>query len=316
MNMFSKNDNDSNSNKKESSSTTIPVIDLSPWTYNNTAQPLQASLDDSQFRQAQAEVVAQVAAACRDIGFFAITGHGIPNHLVDEALAAASNFFDQPQSIKLQYQTDDEATYPYGFERSENLARGKASERNNNNNNTTSQTEKEATTKSTADSKETFSMGPDHAAAPARRLPPGLTPALTTYYHAMQQLANTVLLPMFAVAWNLPPTWFAERSTRHMSALRILNYPAVSDNNNNDDDNNIRIRASAHTDYGPLTILYSGGPGLQVQKDGSNNNDDNEQGWVDVPDIPGAFIINLGDLMQRWTNGASGRATTYPLPCA
>mgnify|MGYP003385443684 CR=1 FL=1 len=58
------------------------------------------------------------------------------------------------------------------------------------------------------------------------------------------------------------------------------------------------MRASAHTDYGTITILRSGGPGLQVCKD-----KDPPQ-WVPVPHLEGqdVFIINLGDLMRRWTN--------------
>jgi len=56
------------------------------------------------------------------------------------------------------------------------------------------------------------------------------------------------------------------------------------------------MRASAHTDYGVITILKSGGPGLQVSKDRDPPT------WVDVPTIENAFIINLGDLMRRWSN--------------
>ena len=58
-----------------------------------------------------------------------------------------------------------------------------------------------------------------------------------------------------------------------------------------------QLRAGAHTDYGSLTILKSGGPGLQVAKDV-----DGEPSWVNVPHVPSGFVINLGDLMRRWTN--------------
>mmetsp|Transcript_92697 Transcript_92697/g.207560 ORF Transcript_92697/g.207560 Transcript_92697/m.207560 type:complete len:150 (-) Transcript_92697:118-567(-) len=56
------------------------------------------------------------------------------------------------------------------------------------------------------------------------------------------------------------------------------------------------IRCSAHTDYGTLTILRSGGPGLQVSKDRD------QPTWHDVPFVQDGFVINLGDLMRRWTN--------------
>ena len=70
--------------------------------------------------------------------------------------------------------------------------------------------------------------------------------------------------------------------------------------------NQVHIRAGAHTDYGAMTILKSGGPGLQLQLASSStdetNNTDNSPLWIDVPHLEDAFIINLGDLMQRWTN--------------
>jgi isopenicillin N synthase-like dioxygenase len=99
----------------------------------------------------------------------------------------------------------------------------------------------------------------------------------------------------------------------HMSALRVLNYFAVDsggtdgDVNVDDADTSARpfLRAGAHTDYGALTILKSGGPGLQVKKDmgGGKDFDKDTHEWVDVPDLPNSYIINLGDLMQQWTNG-------------
>ena len=83
----------------------------------------------------------------------------------------------------------------------------------------------------------------------------------------------------------------------HISALRLLNYFEVPVGGDND-DKVLPLRASAHTDYGPLTILLSGGPGLQVKKDLET-----EQAWVDVAYVPDTFVVNLGDMMQRWTNG-------------
>jgi isopenicillin N synthase-like dioxygenase len=57
-----------------------------------------------------------------------------------------------------------------------------------------------------------------------------------------------------------------------------------------------QLRASAHTDYGTITILKTDAAGLQVSKDTDSPD------WVDVPYVPSGYIINLGDLMARWTN--------------
>jgi len=80
---------------------------------------------------------------------------------------------------------------------------------------------------------------------------------------------------------------------RHTSAMRALNYPGLSDSAVPVHDG--QLGASAHTDYGTLTILETDPeqPGLQVRS-GSD--------WVDVQPLPGDLVVNLGDAMERWTN--------------
>jgi isopenicillin N synthase-like dioxygenase len=110
------------------------------------------------------------------------------------------------------------------------------------------------------------------------------------YYVAMEQLAGK-LMEIFALALELPRDWFASRIDRHISALRILSYPEQTA-----EPIPGQLRAGAHSDYGTLTILYSENvaAGLQVH---------NKRGvWVDVQAPAGSFVINIGDLMMRWTN--------------
>ena len=97
-------------------SSRIPIIDVSPWT-------TQSSSDEQ-----RSQVVNEMAAACRAIGFFGIVGHGVDPAIVETALTAAHDFFDLPVATKLQSKTVDEASYPYGYENSEVLARGKQTE--------------------------------------------------------------------------------------------------------------------------------------------------------------------------------------------
>jgi isopenicillin N synthase-like dioxygenase len=108
----------------------------------------------------------------------------------------------------------------------------------------------------------------------------------------MGQLAQT-LMRIFALALNLDEAFFDNRIDRHISRLRVRNYPAQKA-----PPVPGQIRAGAHSDYGSLTILAAENKpgGLQVC---------NAEGeWVDVPVIPGCYIINIGDLMARWTNDA------------
>jgi isopenicillin N synthase-like dioxygenase len=292
-----------NSSSKEQdallSTKTIPVIDIQAWT--------QPELYSDMDRIVIAKAIDQ---ACRGIGFFAITNHGVEKHIIEHAWNAMEAFFDLPFEIKLQSKTDNDKEYPYGYENNEKLQLGKK-KNHDNKSSTGASSDYDATP---PDLKETFSIGPYNPASgqqpprfPAQ--PVDLKSALSAYYRALEKLAM-LLLHIFAVALDLPnpAMWFQNKMNHHISALRILNYPPIE---------NIllpakgQLRASAHTDYGVFTILKSGGPGLQVKKDvvevEQGEGDDegqHEQDWIDVPNLNDAFIINIGDLMQRWTNGA------------
>jgi isopenicillin N synthase-like dioxygenase len=141
-----------------------------------------------------------------------------------------------------------------------------------------------------------FSVGPCNPLAgyPTRIYPsnpPSFAKAWDDYYEALSLLADS-LLEAFALALQLPEDYFKQFTDHHASALRALNYPSVEGCNRPKN----QYRASAHTDYGILTILRSDGPGLQVSKD------KNPPTWHDAPVVEDGFIVNLGDLMKRWTN--------------
>lgn len=100
-----------------------------------------------------------------------------------------------------------------------------------------------------------------------------------------------ILCGLCAEALGLPREFFDDKIDRHISQLRIMHYPAPQ----------VpplpgQLRAGAHSDLGMMTLLYSDNDvgGLQVMGRAGN--------WVPVPVIDGAFTVNLGDLMMRWTN--------------
>jgi isopenicillin N synthase-like dioxygenase len=107
------------------------------------------------------------------------------------------------------------------------------------------------------------------------------------------------LLELLALALGQPVGFFEDKMDHHMSALRLIHYYPLGDAASEEPKR--VIRAGAHTDYGALTILNAGQPGLQVLRHDTENRSRTE--WYSVPLVPGAFVINLGDLMQRWTNG-------------
>mmetsp|Transcript_16345 Transcript_16345/g.23848 ORF Transcript_16345/g.23848 Transcript_16345/m.23848 type:complete len:372 (-) Transcript_16345:817-1932(-) len=277
--------------EESNASYAIPIIDIEV-------------LVNGSVKEKKESVVQEIGKACEEIGFFAITNHGVDTDLIDATWDMTRKFFDLPIEEKMAVPSK-EPEYPYGYEQSERLVKGKSTDRSQ----TTSDLCKldEGDEKSTCidsddnisppDLKETFAIGPrdpEKSGMPGRRFPPkpeGMDKVYEDYFTSMEILTGR-LLRSFALALDLKEDWFEDKMDRHMCALRALNYPDLE----GVDPLPNQLRAGAHTDYGALTILKSGGPGLQVSKDGDIAN------WVDVPYIPNAFIINLGDLMQRWTN--------------
>ena len=237
----------------------VPLVDIAPFTAGQTP--------------GRARVAGAVRAACEDIGFFVITGHGIPEELETRIYDASRSFFDLPAEEKNAVGETGPVLgglmhFAFGQEA---LAAtlGKAA---------------------IGDLKETLDFGPGFFGDRWPANPPDLEPAWRAYYEAMSALAAT-LRRIFAAALGLNPDYFEDRFEGHLSSLRVIDYPERSV-----PPAPGQLRAGAHSDYGVLTILRTEDApgGLQVRtRDGR---------WSDVPHIPGAFIVNIGDAMMRWTN--------------
>jgi isopenicillin N synthase-like dioxygenase len=231
-------------------------------------------------------VGAELDEVGRTVGFFQITGHGVPDGVAESAWTMATKFFDLPLADKLSV-ARPAPDYPYGYIplAGESLSQSMASA-------------------APPDLKEVFNIGPpgpparefadpDEAWAYSPSLWPAALPELevawAAYYDAMRELGNR-LMSLFARGLGLPPGFFAGQTGQGANALRAINYPAR--------DTAARpgqLRAGAHTDYGTLTILRQDTVGgLEVlDADGT---------WAAVEPVPGAFVVNIGDLMARWTN--------------
>lgn len=117
-------------------------------------------------------------------------------------------------------------------------------------------------------------------------------------YHEQMRVVCFQLTQMLALALDLPKTYFDPHFREPMAFLRLLHY---SNEVSNIDDG--IFACGAHSDYGMLTVLAVDSPGLQIFH--------NEQ-WLDVPMFPNddkspssscKFVVNLGDMLERWTNG-------------
>jgi isopenicillin N synthase-like dioxygenase len=253
----------------------VPVIDIAPY-MQGTAADKQAVAD-------------AVDLACRDIGFLVIRGHGVAPGLIAQMREVSRAFFDLPLALKQRVArpAPDVARGYIGLDE-ESLARSRDPGAYG------------------SDLNESFMIGPVDVPPPevlcspgagkhyAPNLwpeqPAGLRDTWSTYYRAMGALATT-LMRIFALALKLPEHHFDSSIDRHISRLRVRNYPAQLT-----PPQPGQIRAGAHSDYGSLTILATEDKpgGLQVcNADGT---------WVDVPIVPDGFIVNIGDLLARWTN--------------
>jgi len=232
-------------------------------------------IDLKNFKGDQKAVAAEIGRACEEIGFLAITGHGVDPKVVANVEAASRAYFDLSTTEKRKIPMTDD--YPFGYSgfAEENLSQGYGVKR-------------------LPDLKEMFCIGPYNpkAGLPTTQWPsqpPQLRAAYMAYYQALEVLAAN-LLRLFAVALSLPANFFDDKIERHGSAMRVINYPALTEAPPAG-----QIRAGEHTDYGALTILLQDAVGgLQVRS--------RKGEWVDVTPVPGSFLINLGDLMARWTN--------------
>lgn len=224
-------------------------------------------------------VAAELDEICREIGFLQIVAHGVDTAVADDAWHAAHAFFDLPLADRMTVAMPTPG-YPYGYSPMSGETLGAS-----------------LGTVGPADLKESFNAGPFGAgeAEVYRPTPwpdavlPELRVAWRAYYAEMLALGAR-LMSLAARGLGLAPEFFGERIDRSPSSLRALNYPAQE----------VRpepgqLRAGAHTDYGMLTMLRQDDApgGLQVRAGAE---------WVDVPSVPGAYVVNIGDLLARWTN--------------
>jgi isopenicillin N synthase-like dioxygenase len=265
----------------------IPVVDLEPFRHGSAAD--------------RRRVAREVDDACREVGFLTIVGHGVDDGLMADSWARAQEFFDLPVEARLTVQ-EPYPGYPYGYRpfQAETLYRSVGAE--------SAGRDDDSDNGVPPDLKETYNLGPvdppprpleemtdpDERAVYAPNLwpdevAPEFRPTFVAYYHRLAELAAE-LMAVFAAALDLPSDWFEPAIDRHGSALRLAHYPALTD-----PPVPGQLRAGAHTDYGTLTILRADDehPGLQVLAG---------EDWVTVPALPGGFVVNLGDLMARWTN--------------
>lgn len=211
-------------------------------------------------------VAAELAAAAGSWGFFQVTGHGVAPALVASTLAAARAFFGSEPALKqAATRTLDN---PYGYYDRE-------------------------LTKNLRDRKEIFDFAPLEQ-TPWPPTMPELRPALQAFADACHELALDLLQRLCEGLAQPPASLAAHFAPVHSSFLRLNHYPAEDLPLGADAPPAGPFGISHHTDAGALTVLLQDEvPGLQVCRG---------EEWLDVNPVPGALTINIGDMLQIWSN--------------
>lgn len=219
----------------------------------------------------RAELAAAIGKACAASGFFTIVNHGVPSDLVDRMHKTTSNFFTSPEGVKDQ--SLNQGVGVAGLRRLGGPYEAFAAH----------------VTGDLSDA-ERAALGDYPATWKAANIWPDnqFRTVWHEYIAAMTDLSADIMR-LFALALGQPEPFFDTKFDHHVSLI-IANYyyaapkPEV-------------LRRERHTDWGSLTVLHVEDElaGLQVLR--------GEDEWLDVPAVPGSFVVNIGDLMAFWTGG-------------
>lgn len=263
--------------------TEVPVIDIGPLADGGHAARLAAAQ--------------RIGRACQEVGFFYIAGHGVPQELIDRTYAMSRAFHTSPVEQRLRVHVANSpgtrgwcpATDEWDDPDPELYRLVPKRE--------------PIDFLSTPQLHAAFDLSleigdddPDFRAGNVMLVPnqwpdwiPGFRETVTEYYEAVRAVGDR-LFRAFALALDLPERFFVDMAQKPPSQLRLLRYPP-----NDRPMNNSNPGIFPHSDFECFTVLNQQAPGLQVMNAARE--------WVEAPPIPGTFIVNIGDLLEGWTNG-------------
>ena len=255
--------------------TLVPELDIAPFLAGSPTDKLL--------------LANELDAVCRDSGFFCLTGHGVSDESFREIYDVSKEFFhlDVEEKQRVAQSAPDVIRGYIGVGAA--ALGGLQGE------------------ETPADWKESFSAGPVdldlddpyyHGPLARGHFAPNQWPerpqefgrVWTKYYATMTQLSSD-LMRLSALALGLEEEFFANKIDRHIGILGAMYYP-----DQNQSPAPGQLRAGPHTDFDTMTILRPDDApgGLQIQTESGE--------WAAIKAPAGAFVVNIGDLMARWTN--------------
>ena len=226
-------------------------------------------------KQRHKATVDAIDKACSEVGFMYVKNHGVPENVLRDVVAETIAFFSLPAEVKAEaniarspiYRGYLPLRYHGAVTKGGNHSEGYVISR---------------------ESAERIDPLAGHNQGPAGR--PQFKQALLAYFAAAEGLAH-VLLPCFAEALGLDAAAFMGMFDRSRTMMNLAHYPLQDSPEDLD-----QIGVRPHSDFGALTVLWQDQSGaLELQ---------NRSGeWVEVPPIDGTYVINIGDMLQTWSNG-------------
>ncbi len=249
----------------------IPVVDLAPWFDG-----------DEKVRQ---ELARRLGDICQNVGFFYVRNHGVPQRGIADTFQAAKRFFALPEdrktAIHFTKARKQRGYIPLRAESTDPDAAGDVKEALD----FTFPTPPPTPLKDVNDPAAFRMYGPNLWPSSL----PGFRQTIEAYFEEMIGLGRT-LFEVFAVSLGLSPLAFRDKTDRPIAQLRLLHYPPQPG-----PVDPSRLGIGAHCDYECFTILAQGEVGgLQVRNPAGE--------WVEASPIPGTFVVNLGEMLARWTN--------------
>ncbi len=247
----------------------IPVLDIGPYLAGEPS--------------AAAPLARAIARTCEDTGFLVVANHGVPQILPDRVFAVAAQFFARPEPDKLALKIGELniGYLPFGGQTVRHSPVNKNTKPN---------------------FSESFYITRDRALdhpdivnrkrlIGLNRWPadmPEFRTATMEYYAAMERM-TTRLVPIVALALDLPADYFAAAFAEPNCAIRLIHYPPQPDPGDNE------FGFAPHTDNNLITFLaQSALPGLEVRTA--------EGEWIRPPAVPGTFVVNTGAMLARYSN--------------
>jgi isopenicillin N synthase-like dioxygenase len=241
----------------------LPIIDVASLATDSLEKQLTA---------------AQIDAACRQSGFFYVTGHGVDVGLQQQLQALAREFFARPTAEKMQIEMSRGGKAWRGYFRvGDELTSGRPDQKEG------LYFGKELVT----DHPLVQGGAPLHGPNLFPEVPARLRAIVLEYMTALTELGQR-LMGGIALGLGLPECYFADHGTCDpLTLFRIFNYPPPASLD--------LWGVGEHTDYGLLTILLQDDVGgLEVKSKAT---------WVPAPPLPGSFVCNIGDMLDRMTRG-------------